>query len=149
MLLRLLLLFTVVPLVELVLLFWIGGHIGGLQTVALVLLTGMAGAALARAEGWRTVQQIQEELNRGRLPGEAMVQAVCILVAGALLVTPGVLTDAAGLGLLIPPVRRLVSAWIVHSFRDRIDVSHVGREPPRQQPRRHVDATYRRVNDDE
>ena len=149
MLFRLFLLFTIVPLVELALLIWIGRHIGAMQTVALVLLTGIAGASMARAEGWRTVRRIQEDLNRGRLPGEAMVQAACILVAGALLVTPGVLTDAAGLGLLIPPVRRLIAAWIIRTIRDRIDVMHVEREPPPPQPRRRVDAKVRRVDEEE
>ncbi len=148
MLLQLLLLFTVVPLVELTLLIWIGGHIGVLQTVGLVLLTGIAGASMARAEGWRTVRRIQEELNRGQLPADAMVQAACILVAGALLVTPGVLTDAVGLGLLISSVRRLVAARIIRAFRDRIKVMNVGPEPP-PEPRRHVDATYKRVDEDE
>jgi UPF0716 protein FxsA len=147
MLLPLLLLFTVVPLIELALLIWIGGHIGVIQTVALVLLTGIVGASMARAEGWRTVRRIQKDLNRGRMPADAMVQAACILVAGALLVTPGVVTDAVGMSLLIPTVRHLVAARIIRAFRDRIQVTQVGGEPPRE--RRHVDATYKRVDDDE
>ena len=148
MLFQLFLLFTVVPLVELALLIWIGGHIGTLQTVAIVLLTGIAGAYLARIEGWRILRRIQDELGHGRLPAEAMVQAACILVAGALLVTPGVLTDAVGLCLLIPPVRRLAANQIIRIFRNRIDLTHVNFEPT--QTRRHVDAKVRRVeNEDE
>lgn len=107
--LRLLLLFTSVPLVELALLLWIGGRIGVLPTVALILTTGVAGAALARQQGLATWRRFQAALAAGRLPGRELLEGLLILVAGALLLTPGVLTDAVGFLLLVPPARR----WIV------------------------------------
>lgn len=114
--LRLLLLFTTVPLVELALLLWIGGRIGVLPTIALILVTGAAGAALARHQGLATWRRFQQALAAGRLPGSELVEGLLILVAGALLLTPGVLTDAVGFLLLVPPARR----WIVRRTEVRL-----------------------------
>ena len=106
---RLFLLFTLVPLVELVLLIEVGERIGLGPTVLLVILTGVAGASLARREGARTWREVRRELGRGRIPGRELLSALLVLLAGALLVTPGVLTDAAGLLVLLRPARgRLV-----------------------------------------
>jgi len=121
MLFYLFLLFTLVPLVELALLIWIGGQTSIGFTIALVLTTGIVGAALARWQGWRTMARIQDELHAGRMPADALVDGLLILVAGLLLVTPGVLTDAVGFSLLIPPLRTLVkrsvSAWLRRNVR--------------------------------
>lgn len=102
---RLLLLFTVVPIVELLLLIEIGGWIGMGPTVGLVLATGVAGAWLARREGVRSWSAVQSELAEGRVPGVQLLHALLVVIAGAFLVTPGVLTDVVGLGLLVRPVR--------------------------------------------
>lgn len=108
---RLLLLFTAVPLVELLLLVEIGERIGAGATVLLVLATGVAGAWLARREGTRSFRQIQASLSRGSLPARELFHGLLILVAGAFLVTPGVLTDAVGFALLVRPARdRIISA---------------------------------------
>jgi UPF0716 protein FxsA len=121
MLLYLFLLFTLVPLVELWLLFRIAQETSLLFTIALVLTTGIVGAALARWQGWRTMARIQGELNANRMPADAMVDGLLILVAGLLLVTPGVMTDAVGFALLVPPLRTLVKraakAWFRRNFR--------------------------------
>ncbi len=114
--LRLLLLFTTVPLVELALLLWIGARIGVLPTVALILLTGVAGAGLARHQGLATWRRFQRALADGRLPGREVLEGFLILVAGAVLLTPGVLTDVAGFLLLVPPARR----WIVRRAEARL-----------------------------
>jgi UPF0716 family protein affecting phage T7 exclusion len=86
---RLLALFVVVPLVELVLLIRIGQWLGVLATVALVVVTGVIGAALARREGLRTVRQIQADMKGGRFPAGRLLDGVMILLAGGLLLTPG------------------------------------------------------------
>ncbi len=110
MLLRLFLLFTIVPVVELALLIRIGGLLGLGPTLLLVIGTGAAGAWLARREGLRAWLAVRDELQGGGLPGEALVHALLILAAGVVLITPGVLTDIAGILLLIPPVRgRLIA----------------------------------------
>lgn len=108
MLLQLFLLFTLMPLLELWLLFRLGGMFGFPTTITIVLLTGMAGAALARWQGWQAMNRIRSEMNQGMLPAQAIGDGAMILVAGVLLITPGVITDIVGLSLLIPPVRSVL-----------------------------------------
>ncbi|MEE4270061.1 MAG: FxsA family protein [Thermoanaerobaculales bacterium] len=120
MFLRLLVLFTVVPLIELGLLIQLGRVIGLAPTIAIVLLTGFAGAALARWQGLATLRRVQADMAEGRVPGEALVDGLLILVAGAVLLTPGLLTDLAGFLLLIPPTRAAVRRALVETFRGRI-----------------------------
>jgi len=112
MLLRLFLLFTIVPVVELALLIQIGGLLGLGPTLLLVMGTGFAGAWLARREGLRGWLAVRDELQGGQLPGESLVHALLILAAGVVLITPGVLTDIAGILLLVPPVRRRLIARV-------------------------------------
>ena len=88
---RLALLFVVVPIVELMLLIELGQYIGLLPTLGLVMLTGVTGAWLARAEGLRVLVQFQKELASGQLPGQALLDGISVLIGGALLLTPGVL----------------------------------------------------------
>jgi len=115
--LRLFLLFTLVPLVELYALIRLGSLIGTGPTILLVLGTGAAGAWLARREGFRSWSAVQSELAAGRLPAEELLHALVVVIAGVLLVTPGVFTDAFGLLLLIRPVR----AAMIRRVRNRID----------------------------
>lgn len=122
----LLLAFILVPIVEIWLLIQIGSviHLG--PTIALVLLTGFAGAALARREGARAWFRIQEAMGRGELPGLAMLEAVLVFVAGLLLVTPGVITDCVGLLLLLPPVRAWTARRLAAYFSQRVVVAGPG-----------------------
>ncbi|MEJ2215433.1 MAG: membrane protein FxsA [Gemmatimonadota bacterium] len=106
MLFRLFLLFVGLPLVELALLVQIGRWLGLLPTLALVLVTGTVGAALARRQGFRVWLDIQHELREGRMPVASMLDGLMILIGGVLLLTPGLLTDLAGLSLLLPMTRR-------------------------------------------
>ena len=117
MLSRLALLFVLVPLLELVVLVQVGQWVGLPATILLVLATGVAGAALARREGLRTLSALQAELARGALPGQSLLDGLAILVGGAFLLTPGILTDFAGFFLLFPPTRR----WIQGRVRKRIE----------------------------
>ena len=100
------LLFIVVPLVEIYLLLEVGGIIGAVPTIGLVVLTAVAGAALVRAQGFSTIRQVRRSMEAGEIPAVAIVEGIFLLVAGALLLTPGFLTDAVGFGCLIPPLRR-------------------------------------------
>ena len=97
MLLRLLLLFTIVPLVELYLLIRLGTYIGAADTVAIVIGTGVVGGLLARSQGLAVVHRIRTELNQGRVPAESLFDGLLILISGAMLITPGLLTDGLGL----------------------------------------------------
>lgn len=117
MFLRLVLLFTLLPILELYLLIEIGAVIGGFNTILIVLSTGVFGAWLAQQEGLRALQRVQSELNAGRMPTDALVDGVLILVAGVVMLAPGLITDAAGLLLLIPPSRAVVRRWLAERFR--------------------------------
>ena len=114
---RLALLFVLVPILELVLLIQIGQVVGLVPTLSLVVLTGLGGAILARAEGFRVLLQFRRELASGRLPGQALLDGISVLIGGAFLLTPGVLTDVAGLSLLFPVTRR----WIQRRVRSRLE----------------------------
>jgi UPF0716 protein FxsA len=120
MIIRLFLLFAIVPLVELYLLIKVGSHIGALPTIALVVVTAFVGAWLAKREGLRTFRRIRERLSRGAIPGDDLVDAILILAAGIVLLTPGLITDALGLLILIPPVRARLREWLKRKFSDRI-----------------------------
>jgi UPF0716 protein FxsA len=117
---RLGLLFVLVPLLELILLVRLGDVIGLWPTLGLVVFTGVTGAALARAEGLRVLFQFQRELAQGRLPGQALQDAIAVLVGGAFLLTPGVLTDLAGFALLLPPTRRWIQKWVRRGLQARL-----------------------------
>lgn len=105
---KLLLAFILIPAVELILLLKIGGLIGFWPTAGIILGTGVLGAALARQQGLGVLMQLQREVQTGKLPAMTMVDGVIILVAGALLLTPGFLTDVFGFLCLIPHSRRII-----------------------------------------
>lgn len=119
MLLFLILLFTVLPLVEFSILISLGQSIGLVWTILLVLGTGVLGAALARWQGVQTAWRIREQMATGKMPTDALFDGALILVAGAVLITPGVLTDAFGFSLLIPPLRQLIKAGLKRHFQGR------------------------------
>jgi len=122
-LLRLLLLFTAVPLVELVLLLVLADKTSWQFTLLLVLGTGVVGAALARHEGLRCWTRVQEKMAAGELPSDPLMDGLMILVAGALLVTPGVLTDVVGFALLLPMFRRTVKRYLKSRLQARIHIA--------------------------
>ncbi|MCG8469680.1 MAG: FxsA family protein [Gemmatimonadetes bacterium] len=121
MFLRLFLLFTLLPVAELWILVRMGGWLGVGPTLALVVATGAAGAWLARREGVRAWLDVQSEIAGGRLPTDGLTHAMLILVAGVVLLTPGVITDVAGLLLLLAPVRKGLIARLRAGFRRRIE----------------------------
>lgn len=118
---RLFLLFTIVPLVELYLLIVLGRHLGPLPTVALVLLTGALGAALARSQGLATLARVRTEMAEGGLPADALVDGLMILIAGAVLLTPGLLTDLLGFFLLVPYGRNLIRRAVKERMRRAVE----------------------------
>ena len=107
--------FLVVPLVEIWLLIEVGSVVGAIWTVMLVVLTAMIGAALVRAQGLATLSRSQAQLRAGELPAVEMFEGVALIVAGALLLTPGFFTDTVGFTLLVPPLRR----WLIRTVMER------------------------------
>ncbi len=116
MFIRLFLGFTLIPIAELYLLITVGSHIGVMPTIALVLLTGVAGAWLARMQGMATMLRVRQSLQQGVMPAEELLDAFIILAAGVVLLTPGFLTDIAGLLLLIPYTRNAFKRWLRRTF---------------------------------
>lgn len=112
----LLLVFIIVPALEIWAIIEVGQRIGGWQTFGLILLTGFAGAYLARKEGGKVWAQVQRQMSVGQMPGDAILDGVCILIGGLLLLSPGFLTDIAGIFLLLPITRpffrHMLSAWL-------------------------------------
>jgi UPF0716 protein FxsA len=119
MFLRLLLLFTVVPLVELFLLVKLGTVIGIGPTVLIVICTGVLGAWLARWQGLGVLRRVSDDLAQGRLPADALIDGLLILIAGAVLLTPGLITDALGFLLLVPQGRALVRRTVAARLGQR------------------------------
>lgn len=122
MILRLILLFTLLPFVEMTLLLVMADYTDSWwMPLLFVMTTGIVGAWLARQQGTKVYQRIQQELNAGRMPTDAMIDGVMIFMAGLLLITPGVLTDLFGITVFIPPIRafyrRKLIAWFHKTFK--------------------------------
>ena len=105
MLIRLILLFTVIPLIELYLLIQVGRYLGSFQTIMIVLITGIIGGLLARSQGLSVQRQIRVDLRNGIIPTDSLIDGLFILIAGALLITPGMITDLFGFILMVPSFR--------------------------------------------
>ena len=104
--------FLIVPIVEIYVLIEVGSRVGALTTVALVVFTAVLGAALMRQQGFATLQRVQREVASGELPALTLMEGAFILVAGALLLTPGFVTDAIGFSFLVPPWRRTLTGLL-------------------------------------
>ena len=125
MLLKLFLAFTIIPIIEIYLLIEIGSMFGALTAVTLVILTGFLGAFLARIQGLQTLYRIQESLREGRMPSGELLDALLIVIAGLVLLTPGFLTDSAGFLLLIPATRNSIKYWL----RRQIEIRYMSNRP--------------------
>ena len=122
---RLALLFTIVPLVELYLLIEVGRFIGVGATIAIVVLTGLLGAWLARLQGLKVLAEVRASLEAGQLPTEAIIDGLLILIAAAVLLTPGLITDSVGFLLLIPAGRKTVRGAVRKKMSGQQPASHV------------------------
>ncbi|QDU61862.1 phage T7 F exclusion suppressor FxsA [Planctomycetes bacterium Pan216] len=128
MLIRLILLLTCVPLVELFVLLqvhgWMAQRLGStmatMVTIGSILVTGVLGAVLARQQSLSVFRSISQRFRGGGIPGPELVDAALVLVGSALLLTPGFLTDAGGFALLLPPTRKLCRERLVRWFQERI-----------------------------
>ncbi len=120
MLFRLFLLFTLIPVIELALLVEVGGRIGVAPTIAVVLGTGAAGAWLARSQGLRALQRLQEAVRTAQFPREEIFDGILILAGGLLLLTPGFLTDILGFCALVPGSRYLLKTLVKSRVRGRM-----------------------------
>lgn len=118
---RLILLFLLTPAIELGLLIQVDQLIGFGPTIGLIIATGLAGSYLARREGLATWRHLNKRLSAGELPGTELADGVIILVAGALLITPGVLTDVIGFLGLLPPSRTLIRKALMKRLKSKME----------------------------
>ncbi len=129
----LLALFVIIPVAEFTILLEVGRRLGTLPTLLLVFGTGLVGAYLARMEGFRILQRMREDVNAGIVPADQIFNGVLVLIAGVVLLTPGLLTDLAGLALLFPPSRHVVKYWLIRRFQKNLAAGRIRiTAPPRQ-----------------
>jgi UPF0716 protein FxsA len=138
-------LFLIVPVLELFLLLQLGQLLGVWATISIIFLTAMLGAYFTRQQGLGVLRSIQQSMVEGRMPTTEIVDGLCILIAGAFLLTPGFLTDILGFSLLIPPLRRRVQSYLRRRFersmQDRmIEIEYGG--PIEDAEYDHVDREY-------
>jgi len=130
--------FIGIPILEIAIFIEVGSRIGVFPTIALTIATAVAGTLLLRAQGLATLARARAQMDRGEMPREELFDGLCLLIAGACLLTPGFFTDAVGLLLFIPAVRRVlrqvIAAHIARSGHTRIVIDgeeiHPGRRPP-------------------
>ena len=115
-----LLLFIAVPIVEMWILIQVGGEIGALPTIGLVVLTATIGLSLLKRQGLSTLMSARAKMDQGRIPAGELVSGVMLAVGGALLLTPGFVTDVVGFLLFIPATRRWVLRQIIERYRGKI-----------------------------
>ena len=106
------LLLIIVPAMEIGLLILSGNVLGVWPTILLIIFTGILGAWLAKKQGIETIRSAQMQMSQAQIPGEAILDGLCILVGGVVLLTPGFITDAAGFFLLFPTTRSIVKIWL-------------------------------------
>lgn len=119
MFIKLFLAFTIIPVVEIYLLIKIGAGFGVFTSIGLVILTGFLGAYLARIQGLKTLFKIQESIREGRMPSGELIDALLIAIAGAVLLTPGFLTDTFGFALLFPIIRNSIKSWLQGKIKNQ------------------------------
>lgn len=124
------LLFTLLPALELAILIKVGGHIGAINTMMIIIATGVTGAYLARFQGFLVLNRIQSSLNQGIMPSTELMDGLMILVGGILLLTPGFVTDTLGLLLLIPFTRNIIKFLVKNKFEAMLKNGQVIRVSP-------------------
>ncbi|QNO15655.1 FxsA family protein [Alkalicella caledoniensis] len=125
MLSKLLIIFTLVPLVELWLLFEVSKYIGGGTTVIIVAMTGFFGVILAKSQGLMVLRQMAVRLSKAEMPAAGLIDGACILIGGAFLLTPGLLTDAAGFMLLFPITRGIIKKYARTKIQQMIESNDI------------------------
>ncbi|WP_042462731.1 FxsA family protein [Neobacillus dielmonensis] len=109
-----------VPAAEIGLLMVSGKLFGVWLTVMLIILTGILGAYLAKREGLQALRTVQTQLQNGQMPGDAVLDGICILIGGTLLLTPGFISDITGFLMLFPPTRKFIKRYMLRIIKKRI-----------------------------
>lgn len=143
----LLFLFIALPITEIFVLIQVGKIIGGLSTIAIVILTAMIGLALLRRQGYEALQRAQVKMREGTLPAEEMVEGLFLAVGGALLLTPGFITDTLGFCCLLPGVRKVLISWGLQRFSQgqfRRYATRDGSAQPKHDAKQTIEGDFKR-----
>ena len=151
--LLLILIFIGVPILEIAVFIQAGKLIGLWPTLAAVVVTAVVGVALLRAQGLAALGRARRQLDQGQIPVAEVFTGLCLLIAGALLLTPGFITDTAGFLLLIPPVQQTLGRWIITALfrspnsRVWVDGEEIIRPPEdtRAPPKDAIDVEYTEI----
>ncbi|UII55156.1 membrane protein FxsA [Cytobacillus spongiae] len=114
----LLLLLIIIPASEIGILLLSGKTIGVWPTLLMIIFTGILGAYLAKKQGLETIRKAQEQMQYGQIPGDAILDGICILIGGTVLLTPGFITDALGFLLLAPPTRKFFKMLLIKGLKN-------------------------------
>jgi len=128
------LLFVLVPTVEIYFLIKVGHLIGAIPTIGLVVFTALLGSMLLRFQGWATLQRTRATMAQGQVPALEMLEGVLLVMAGALLLTPGFVTDTIGFLLLVPPLRKVLIHWFISKSGFRMSPTPGGPQGQRHDP---------------
>ncbi len=151
MVLVILLALVATPLVEIAVFIEVGERIGLWSTLGLVVLTAVIGTALLRQQGLATLASARTTVERGGMPMQEVLDGVCLLIAGAFLLTPGFVTDGFGAALLLPPLRRAIQRWAIKRLmaRGTIDVAMHGVYRRRGGEDGVIDGEFVEIDDDD
>jgi|TARA_B110000914_G_scaffold225429_1_gene246122 UPF0716 protein FxsA len=136
---KLLILFILVPIAELGLFMTLGAALGFPRTIVIIILTAILGAALTKSQGRKAMEKFQQATEQGRIPAREALDGIMILLAGAVLITPGFLTDAFGFLLLVPPVRSVLAGYLGERLKGKFHVVTPGVPPQEQKPKSPLD----------
>ena len=136
---KLLLLFILVPLAELYLFKTLGSQIGVANTILIIIATAILGASLTKSQGRKAMIKFQQASAEGRLPAAEALDGIMILIAGAVLITPGFLTDAIGFALLVPPIRAAMGKVLAKRLKGKIQVVTPEFSTPEPRPKSKLD----------
>ena len=126
MFIKLLIIFTTVPLIELALLIKVGEIFGVIPTIIIVALTGIIGVTLAKNQGYQVIKKIKSNIELGKLPADDLIGGVLILIGGTMLLTPGIITDITGFSLIIPGSRNLFIKIVKQKIKNHIENNRRG-----------------------
>src|SRR6056297_88289 len=146
---KLLMIFILVPLIELYFLLEISQFIGVFTTVMVIVFTGAAGVSIAKRQGYQVVNNIRSTLNSGKMPTDDLISALLILIGGVTLLTPGFLTDITGFLLILPGSRDLIGAVVKKYFLKYVKENKVEVHYGNQFNQRRDNSQYKSTNSDE
>ena len=118
-------LFIIIPIIEIALLIQVSDVIGGFATIALVIVTAILGARMVKQQGMGALQNAQSQMAQGQMPAKELFTGICVIIAGVLLLTPGIMTDVFGLLLLTPSIRNKLAAGLASQATVRMSTARL------------------------